>query len=197
MRILLTVQGDGRGHMTQAIASSQALERHGHEVVGVTIGTNSSRSIPDFFWQAFSDRLTPLASPGFSFRGGRAVATVGTLRQLVMGSGMYWQSIRTLGTLIEKLQPDLILNFLEPLVGIFNLLRPHRVAVISVGHHFMVDHPAFVQSRKFIVQQWAMRRYVRLSGAGSTKLALSFYPAESLPAQRLFVCPPLLRQELF
>ena len=36
-----------------------------------------------------------------------------------------------------------------------------------------------------------------LAGARSTKLALSFYPAASRPERRLFVCPPLLRREVF
>jgi UDP:flavonoid glycosyltransferase YjiC (YdhE family) len=44
MRIMFTVQGDGRGHMTQAIAAAQTLESHGHEVVAVTIGTPVARS---------------------------------------------------------------------------------------------------------------------------------------------------------
>jgi hypothetical protein len=37
MKIMFTVQGDGRGHMTQAIASAQTLERQGHEIVAVTV----------------------------------------------------------------------------------------------------------------------------------------------------------------
>jgi uncharacterized protein (TIGR00661 family) len=61
----------------------------------------------------------------------------------------------------------------------------------------MLEHPDFVRSRRFPLQQWIMRHYVRLAGARSTKLALSFYPAASLPERDLVVCPPLLRRELF
>jgi len=183
--------------MTQAIAAAQTLEGYGHEVVVVTIGTNPSRTIPDFFRRAFGSQLTPLPSPGFSMRGGKGVATLATLRQAVSGLGRYRQSLSTLASTIECRQPDLILNFLEPLMGLFNLLRPHPVPVVSVGHHFMLGHPDFVRSRQFALQQWTMRRYVGLAGARSTKLALSFYPAASMPERRLFVCPPLLRREVF
>ena len=62
------------------------------------------------------------------------------------GLGRYRQSLATLASIIERRQPDLILNFLEPLVGLFNLVRPHPVPVVSVGHHFMLGHPAFVRS---------------------------------------------------
>jgi len=194
---MFTVQGDGRGHTTQAIAAAQTLERHGHEVVAVTIGTNPSRTIPEFFRRAFGGQLTTIASPGFSMPGGRGVATLATLGQAVRGLGRYRKSLAAIASTIACTQPDLIVNFLEPLMGLFNLLRPHPVPVVSVGHHFMLGHPDFVRSRQFALQQWTMRRYVGLAGARSTKLALSFYPAASMPARRLFVCPPLLRRELF
>jgi uncharacterized protein (TIGR00661 family) len=197
MRIMFGVQGDGRGHMTQAMASAQALERQGHEIVAVTVGTNPSRSIPDFFQKAFGDRLKPIASPGFSFQGAKAVSTVATLRQAACGVGRYRQSLQTIASTIQRTQPDLIINFLEPLIGFFNLTRRHQVPVIAVGHQFMLGHPEFVRSRKFALQQWTMRRYVGLTGSRSAKIALSFYPAASIPKQHLFVCPPLLRRELF
>jgi uncharacterized protein (TIGR00661 family) len=197
MRVVFTVQGDGRGHMTQAIAAAQALERHGHEVVGVTIGTSPSRTIPAFFRRVFGERLTPIESPGFSFHGARGVATAATLRQTASRLGRYRASLATLGKLIQQAQPDLVVNFLEPLMGLFNLICPHRIPVLAVGHHFMLGHPEFVRSSRFALQQWGLRQYVRLCGAGSAKLALSFYRAASLPERRLFVCPPLLRHELF
>jgi len=191
------VQGDGRGHMTQAIAAAQTLERQGHEIVAVTVGTNPSRTIPEFFRREFGDRLKPIASPGFSFRAGKGVDTCATLRQAVSGLSEYRESLATIESSIEHEHPDLIINFLEPLVGVFNLLRPHPIPVISVGHQFMLDHPEFVRSKEFAVQQWTMRQYVRLAGAKSTKIALSFYPASAIPERRLFVSPPLMRSEVF
>lgn len=183
--------------MTQAIAAAQILERQGHEIVAVTIGTNPARTIPEFFREAFGDLLKPIASPGFSFQGGKGVAALATLRQTLSGLGRYRQSLSTLAHMIERTQPDLIVNFLEPLMGLCNLLRPHRIPVVAVGHQFMMGHPDFVRSRKFALQQWTMRWYVGLTGAMSTKLGLSFYPAAAVPGRGLLVCPPLLRRELF
>lgn len=197
MKIMFTVQGDGRGHMTQAIAAAQILEAQGHEIVAVTVGRNPSRSIPQFFDREFGERLTPIASPGFSFRGGRGVATVATLGEALRGRNQYRQSLAVIERTIQRTRPDLVINFLEPLLGLFNLLRPHAIPVISVGHQFMLGHPEFVQCRRFAFQQWSMRKYVRLVGARSTKLALSFYAAASRPERGLFVCPPLLREEVF
>jgi uncharacterized protein (TIGR00661 family) len=197
MKIMFTVQGDGRGHLTQAIAAAQMFERHGHELVAVTVGTNPSRTLPEFFTREFGARLIPIASPGFSFQKARGVTTLGTLRQAVAGHMPYRRSLGTLRATFERTEPDLIINFLEPLTGVFNLLHPHQVPVISVGHQFMLGHPDFVHCPKFALQQWTMRQYVRLTGARSTRLALSFYPAARLPGRRLYVCPPLLRPEVF
>ena len=197
MKILFTVQGDGRGHMTQAIAAAQILEQHGHEVVAVTVGKNPSRTIPEFFVNRFGDRLKPIASPGFSFQGGKGVAPLATLRQAISGANRYRASLAIIGNLFAQTRPDLIINFLEPLMGMFNLRHAHHVPVICVGHQFMLEHPEFIRCAKFRFQQWTMRRYVRLTGARSAWLALSFYPAAPIPEKRLEVIPPLLRPEIF
>jgi uncharacterized protein (TIGR00661 family) len=80
---------------------------------------------------------------------------------------------------------------------LFNMLHRHPVPVISVGHQFMLGHPEFVQCPRFRLQQWTMGNYVRLAGARSTRLALSFYPAAAIPEKRVFVVPPLLRSEVY
>jgi uncharacterized protein (TIGR00661 family) len=197
MRIMFLVQGDGRGHMTQAISAAQILERQGHQIVAVTVGTNPSRTVPEFFTQAFGERLKPIASPGFSFQSGRGVALGATLRQAICGMDAYRKSLGVIAEAMASTQPELILNFLEPLAGVFNLLHPHPVPVVSIGHQFMLRHPEFVCCAKLAFQQWTMRQYVALAGARSTRLALSFYPAAAIPRQRLFVCPPLLRSQVF
>lgn len=197
MKIMFTVQGDGRGHMTQAIAAAQTLEREGHEIAAVTVGTNPSRALPEFFTGEFGDRLIPVDSPGFSFQKSRGVATLSTVRQAVAGRSRYRRSLSAIRRAIERTKPDFIINFLEPLMGVYNLRHRHQIPVVSVGHQFMLGHPEFVRCKKFAFQQWTMRQYVRLTGARSTKLALSFYPAAAIPEQHLFVCPPLLRAEVF
>src|SRR5215472_10711336 len=96
MKIMFTVQGDGRGHMTQAIAAAQILEPQGHEIVAVTIGSNPSREIPLFFRHVFGGKLTSIPSPGFTFQGARGVAILATLRQVLSGVGGYRASLGTL-----------------------------------------------------------------------------------------------------
>ena len=49
MKVLFVVQGEGRGHLTQAIAMEDLLRRNGHEVVEVLVGKSNSCSLPGFF----------------------------------------------------------------------------------------------------------------------------------------------------
>ena len=49
MKVLFIVQGEGRGHLTQAIAMERLLRRNGHEVAEVLVGKSNSRHLPGFF----------------------------------------------------------------------------------------------------------------------------------------------------
>ena len=63
MKYLFIVQGEGRGHLTQAISLSQMLRRHGHEVVEVLVGKSSNREIPAFFLEKIGAKVKTFASP--------------------------------------------------------------------------------------------------------------------------------------
>ena len=38
MKVLFIIQGEGRGHLTQAMTMERLLMSHGHEVVGMLVG---------------------------------------------------------------------------------------------------------------------------------------------------------------
>ena len=51
MKFLFIVQGEGRGHLTQALTLEEHLLREGHEVVEVLVGKSRNRELPTFFRQ--------------------------------------------------------------------------------------------------------------------------------------------------
>jgi uncharacterized protein (TIGR00661 family) len=197
MKVMFTVQGDGRGHMTQAIALKEMLEEQGHQVVAVLAGQNQSRILPSFFAEAFQVPVQTFPSPGFSLKHGKAISTLRSVIHFFGNVRTYSQSLAAIQGAIATTQPDLIVNFLEPLAGYFNLRARPKVPVLSVAHHFMFEHPRYPKVHKFGLQTLGMRIYVRITGANASRLALSFYHGEDLPARRLFVCPPILRRQLF
>jgi uncharacterized protein (TIGR00661 family) len=194
---MFTVQGEGRGHLTQAIAMSEMLQRRGHQIVAVVAGTNQTRSLPKFFEEAFSAPVRPILSPGFSLKKHRGISMTATLANLIRNLPAYRRSLATIQKTINEFQPDLIINFLEPLMGVYNLLNAHKIPVLAVGHQYMIEHPAFVQEKKFKMQQLGMKCYITITGARSARLALSFYQAADLTGRNFFVSPPILRRQLF
>lgn len=47
MKVIFVVQGEGRGHLTQALALRQILLHEGHEIVKVLVGKSKNRKIPE------------------------------------------------------------------------------------------------------------------------------------------------------
>src|SRR5947209_13739084 len=102
MKIMFTVQGEGRGHMTQAIAMSEMLQRRGHQIVAVVAGTNQTRSLPTFFEQAFATPVRPIISPGFSLKKHRGISMAGTFTNLLGNLPAYRRSLKTIGKTIAE-----------------------------------------------------------------------------------------------
>lgn len=48
MKILFIIQGEGRGHLTQALSLRQKLMAEGHEIVGVLVGKKSGPPFTGF-----------------------------------------------------------------------------------------------------------------------------------------------------
>lgn len=65
IKVLFVVQGEGRGHLTQAIAMEDLLRRNGHEVVEVLVGKSNSCSLPGFFNRNIKAPIKRFLSPNF------------------------------------------------------------------------------------------------------------------------------------
>jgi uncharacterized protein (TIGR00661 family) len=197
MRVFFTVQGEGRGHLTQALALRAMLARRGHEVVGVVLGHNGQRPAPGYFAEGIGAPVWVQRSPGFVFKGARGVCAGATLYEVGLGLPTYLRSLWQLRRRLRQCQPDVVVNFLEPLLGLHNACFGARVPTVVVGHQYLLEHPVFPRVAEFPASRRIMRGYLQVVGARSARLALSFYPAPPLPERRLTVCPPLLRAQLF
>jgi uncharacterized protein (TIGR00661 family) len=183
--------------MTQALAVKQMLSRSGHELVGVAIGGNGTRGIPEYVAQGLGAPIVSLRSPGFVLHHGRSVNMAATLWRAIADHQLWRDNVARLRALVDRTGPDLIVNFFEPLTGLAQLRRPLPVPVVSVAHQHMIGHPAHREPFGATVDESTMRLYADLVGYRSWKLALSLYPADDRPERRVVIGPPLLRRELF
>ena len=194
---LFIVQGEGRGHLTQALAARQMLVRAGHRVTRVLVG--GPRALPAFFREQIDAPITRIASPGFApdarRRGVRMGASVwDALRQVPD----LRRSLDAIEAQLERHRPDVVVNFFEPMAGGYWGLRRPAVPMVAVAHQYLFDHHAYRFPAGHWGRRWATRAFTRLTAWGAAKrLALSLYPAPDRPDESLHVLPPLLRSALF
>ena len=140
-------------------------------------------------------RLMPTLE--FKYKNNRAVSNTATLLAVLGNLPKYFGYIRQLDAVVRETQPDIILNFFEPITAFYTLTRWKRPPVVAIGHQFMFQHPDYVRTPQLWKQLLSMRLYTWLLGARATKLALSLYEAPDLPGKRIIVGPPILRKQLF
>ena len=199
LRVLFAVQGEGRGHMTQALAVAEMLRRAGHEVCGVLVGRSHLRPLPAFFTEGIAAPIVPFESPTFVTSKGEAGFQVGaTVGHIVAGLPRYAGGFRTIHRTIREMEPDLVVNFYEGLTGLYTAAVRPRVPVVVVGHQFMFLHPSYHHAASRPVASALARFWTWLLSRGATtRLALSLYEAPDLPAKGVEVVPPVLRDRVF
>ncbi|GAB3897931.1 glycosyltransferase family protein [Spirosoma agri] len=198
MRVLFLVQGEGRGHLTQALSLAQILTIAGHEVVGALVGVTAERSVPAFFSEKFSAPITPIFSPGLVYNAGtNELEPTRTTIRAIRSIRPFWRSLKQVRDHIETKRPDVVVNFYEMLGGLtYAFLRP-SVPMICIAHQYFAFHSNFQRPKGQWFYRQAFKFNTRLTCFGAKELlALSFDKQADEPSQRIRVVPPLLRQEI-
>lgn len=194
MRVLFLVQGEGRGHLTQALALAPMLRRAGHTVSAALVGTDPSRRLPAFFLDGLGAPVERFVEPSFAYgrRGLDPAATAARTLRRLPGLARAGSVVRQA---IARHRPDIVVNFYTVAGG---RLGGAGVPVVCVGHQYLFHHPAYPFPARQRTAQAVARAWTEATvPPGARRLALSFYPAEPLPGRNLRVVPPLLRDGVF
>lgn len=197
LRVVFLVQGEGRGHLSQAMALREILHDAGHSVVGVLAGTSERRPLPPYFAQGMG--LEPITFPSLLTVPGRSRKGVSLLRTLLVNLRRfpgYREGVRTVRAAVRELKPDLVVNFYEP-VGGFALTRGDRprVPMVAMGHQYLLGHPQAPRPPARLLQLlpfWVLNRIS--APVGTPRFALSFRDLPDGPSPDTRVIPPLLRK---
>ncbi len=201
MKYLFIIQGEGRGHLTQALALSELLRRNGHSISEVLVGRCKNREIPKFFANKIDAPMTLFDSPtldyGQSGKRGRIIKTL--VSNTTPNKLNRWRrSISIIKDHIDASDADVVVNFYDFLFGAATMIHQFEKHIICIGHQFMADHPKFIHRSQRDGGSLMLRFINLISSYGAAKrLALSFYPLSSSIARRIEVVPPLLRGEIF
>lgn len=197
-KCLFLVQGEGRGHMTQSISMKQLLEGSGMKVCEILIGKSKYRKIPEFYYDRIKAPITPIESPNMSTgKNKKGIKPLPSLLGVLSRIPYYFYSLLMIHRKIKEHKPDVIINFYEPLAGLYYLLFRPKIPMICIGHHYIFNHPDYKMPQENFMAKLGLELYTGLISMGARKkLALSFYPFEDCKEKSIYVVPPLLRSEV-
>jgi len=195
---LFLVQGEGRGHMTQSISMKQLVENSGMKVSEVLIGKSKHRKIPSFYYDRINAPVTLIESPNMATgKNKKAIKPLPSMLGILMRLPKFFYSLLIIRKKIKEHKPDIIINFYEPLAGIYYLLFRPNIPMICIGHHYMFNHPGYTMPQGSFFARIGLKLYTGLISIGAKKkLALSFYPFSDYKKKSIYVVPPLLRDEV-
>ena len=198
MRVLFIIQGEGRGHMTQALSLQHLLHAAGHEVAHVLVGRSRHREVPPFFLRRIETPVTFFQSPNFvSDRRGKSISLSRSIAYNLRHARAHLQGLRVLDDHVQAIWPDVIVNFYDVLAGLYAAYYKPSVPVVCVGHQYLFLHPQFTFPEGRRVQRWFLKRFTAWTAMrADATLALSFSPLPDVPQRRLHVIPPLLRPDV-
>ena len=196
MKYLFIIQGEGRGHLTQAISMSKMLRHNGDEVTEVIVGKANTVVIPDFFCQKIQCPISTFESPGFLFsqKNKKTMLLKSIVHNLKKIPG-YIKSIRFLKKKINESDADMVINFYEIITGLTYAFARPKKPYVCVAHQYLFFHPEFIFPKKSKLQLAGLNFFTRLTCFRAEKLlALSFRP---MPDRgKIRVVPPLMRREV-
>jgi len=199
LSVTFIVQGEGRGHLSQALAMKELLEGAGHRVTQVLVGGSGHRPIPAYFEAGMGVKVrhfpSPATLPGKARTGVSMSRTVGyNLRNV----RRYRNAVLLLRDEIRRAAPDLVVNFYDVLGGIaMSGAEAPKVPMVAVGHQYLLGHPEAPRPPFRPLQLLPFQLINRFSAPrGTCRLALSFRALSDGSLTGVRVVPPLLRTSI-
>lgn len=199
MKFLFIVQGEGRGHLTQAITLENVLLRSGHEVVEILVGKSESRRLPGFFTRSIHAPVKQFVSPNFlPTPANKRVNITRSVLYNIAKVPEYLRSMHYINERIIKTGADMVINFYELLTGLTYFLYRPAVPQVCIGHQYLFLHKDFEMPEKHKFGMKLLNMFTRLTALGAKEyLALSFRSMKDDKSKRIKVVPPLLRRDVF
>ncbi len=196
MKYIFIIQGEGRGHLTQAMTLEMLLESRGHEVVEMLVGKSPTRKLPAFFTEGIHAKLTCFESVNFATSAdGKHPSILKSIWFNTINASKIIPSISLIAKRIKESGADAVVNFYEMLGTVGYWKSGQKVPMFCIAHQFLFLHKDMRLPRKGFAGHGSLNFFSRCIALGSRKmLALSFRAMND--DGRIAVVPPLLRPAL-
>ena len=198
MKFIFLVQGEGRGHMTQAIVLSRLLISNGHNVVHTFIGKSNRRTIPNYFFEQIHSEVSQIESPNFILdKENKSLKLAKSITYNARFLRKYKMSLDQIHKKVKETKADVLINFYDFLGGFyFKLFNPSNTKHVCIGRQFLTFHPNY----PFVADREVEKRFFMINNKITSQkcdkyLALSFRPYSPGLHKKVVVAPPLLKEE--
>ena len=196
-KFLFVVQGEGRGHLTQAISLFEILTSAGHQVGSVLVGMDNISNLPTFFQEKIPVKIEIFPAPSLVYGQTKAVKVWDTIITHAKKVGKYRKSVKFLAQKVEEYQPDVIVNFYDMICGLYAQFYRPSIPIVCIGHQYLLLHQSFISLPNKHIDRFLLNLNTRLTSLNSTrKLALSFVQMPDDKVHSIAVTPPLIRDEV-
>lgn len=197
MRFIFVVQGEGRGHLTQALTLEEMLLEEGHEVVEALVGKSKCRTLPAFFTRQLKATVRRFESPNFlPTPANRRNKIARSVMYNLVRTPVYLRSVLFIRERVKATKADVVINFYELLTGMAYLFFRPQVRQVCIGHQYLFLHTGFRFPKTSHFERMLLVLFTRLTAIGAECcLALSFVKMDDDKSGRIVVVPPLLRKE--
>lgn len=198
MKYFFIVQGEGRGHLTQAITLERLLSERGHQVVGIMVGKSPQRKLPEFFINEVKAPVSHFESINFMpSTNNRKPNMVKTVLFNTIAFPQYFSSIQQVCDAIRGSGADVVVNFYEIMAGLAYFFHEIDIPMVCIGHQYLFLHKDFGLPREQYPESIGLDLFTRMTSFNSVKqLALSFRPMPADHKHRIVTVPPLLRTDV-
>lgn len=195
-RCSIIIQGEGRGHFSQALTAMSIMKKSDIEVARVYIGKSFFRKTPSYFYQSLDVPQVSFFSPNFlPSPDKKGIQVFFSLFLNLILAPVYLVEITRIGWLMISDKSSLLLNFYDPIGGLACKYWKNRAKKIVLSHHFYLSHPDFFHPHGFgSSYSWLMWMNRIMSKTADKHLALSFRPGKSFG--KLELIPPLIGERI-
>ena len=198
MNYLFIIQGEGRGHLSQAIALKEKIEAEGNPVGKVWMGTSPQRPVAKYAKEVFGEKLVFFRSPNFLNTNDKKGINPGlSLIYNLILTPVFIRSIIILSQEIRKDDYNVVLNFYDMIGGLAAYFSRAKKEIVSISHHFFLTSPYFEFPRGYLFNKYFLRLHNSICALKATEIrALSFISLSEESENNFIITPPILRKEL-
>ena len=197
MKILFIVQGEGKGHLTQAVSLSQQLKSSNHTLVACLVGMIEMDSFTSIIANEIDSPVHYFDSPNLIYnQESKGLSLRKTITQNFLRLPKHNSSLNKIKGWMEQYKPDLIINFYDFLGGIYQLRFPFSAPpMVCIGHQYLLLHKSFQFPENNKFDRFLVNLNSRITALRAKKmLALSFNAYEN--HKNIISVPPLLRNSV-